>query len=176
MPGQNALMRDDVTLRPLDEGLLRELLDAAVDGADPSEVMPPVEGPAGWTAERRAAFLRFHRSRSLSAAPVEITYAVFVGGTVAGAARLGVLETDRRAAEAGVWLSRSQRGRGVGGAVLGQLLGLARAEGFTWLFVSTEPDNAAVRRLLLANGADVVPAGETVTAWIDLGAGGQAGQ
>lgn len=169
-------MRDDVTLRPLDEESLRELLDAAVEGADPAEVMPPVEGPAGWTAQRRAAFLRFHRSRSLSAAPVEITYAVTVGGTVAGAARLGVLETERRAAEAGLWLSRSQRGRGVGGAVLGRLVDLAGAEEFESLFVSTTPDNAAVRRLLMQNGVEPVPVGETVTGWIDLGAGGQAGR
>ncbi|TQC45036.1 GNAT family N-acetyltransferase [Rhodococcus sp. WS4] len=49
-----------------------------------------------------------------------------------------------RAVEAGVWIGRSHRGAGVGGAVLGHLLDRARADGFDALFVRTKPDNAAV--------------------------------
>ncbi|MDJ0384063.1 GNAT family N-acetyltransferase [Streptomyces sp. G-G2] len=161
-------MRSDVTLRPLDEDLLRELLEAAVADADPREVMPPVAGPAGWTAERRIAFLAFHRSRSLAVVPVETTYAIVVGKTVVGAARLCPMEEAKHAVEAGVWIGRSHRGNGVGGAVLGHLLALGRADGFDSLFVSTKPDNTAVHRLLAARGVDLVREGDTVQAWVDL--------
>ncbi|GGK98765.1 hypothetical protein Ppa06_67000 [Planomonospora parontospora subsp. parontospora] len=80
-------MRSDVTLQPLDETSLRELLDAAVADADPLEVMPPVDGPAGWTAGRRQAFLDFHRARSLSGEPVETTYVIRRQHAHAAAAR-----------------------------------------------------------------------------------------
>ncbi|MET8977945.1 GNAT family N-acetyltransferase [Streptomyces sp. NPDC004539] len=166
-------MRSDVTLRRLDEGLLEDLLDAAVADADPLEVMPPVAGPDGWNGERRAAFFRFHRSRSLSAEPVESTYAIVVGDAVVGAARLCPLEGPRHAVEAGVWIGRSHRGGGVGGAVLHQLLVLARADGFHSLFVSTTSDNAANQRVLTAMGVDLVREGDSVTAWVDLVAAGQ---
>ncbi|MFJ4880842.1 GNAT family N-acetyltransferase [Streptomyces sp. NPDC088745] len=161
-------MRSDVTLRQLDEDLLRDLLDVAVAEADPHEVMPPVAGPAGWTAERRTAFLRFHQSRSLSADPVEATYVIVVGDAVVGAARLCPLEGAKRAVEAGVWIGRSYRGSGVGGAVLSHLLTLACADGFDSLFLSTTPDNTASQRLLSALGVDVVHEGDAVTAWVDL--------
>lgn len=166
-------MRADVTLRRLDESLLEDLLEAAVADADPLEVMPPVAGPAGWTAERRAAFLRFHRSRSLAAEPVESTYAILVGdATVVGAARLHPLEGPKHAAEAGVWIGRSHRGGGVGSAVLRHLLVLARADGFDFLFVSTTADNVASRRVLAGMGVDLVRDGDSVTGWVDLGATG----
>lgn len=165
-------MRSDVTLRQLDEDLLQDLLDVAVADADPYEVMPPVVGPAGWTAERRTAFSRFHQSRSLSAEPVEATYAIVVEDAVVGAARLYPLESAKHAVEAGVWIGRSHRGSGVGGAVLSHLLTLARAGGFDSLFVSTKPDNTASQRLIAALGADLVHEGDAVTAWVDLNAAG----
>ncbi|MFJ6699415.1 GNAT family N-acetyltransferase [Streptomyces sp. NPDC091272] len=165
-------MRSDVTLRRLDEVLLQDLLDAAVVDADPDEVMPPVAGAAGWTGERRTAFLRFHRSRSLSAEPVESTYAIVVGDAVVGAARLYPLEGPRHAVEAGVWIGRSHRGSGVGSAVLRHLLVLARTDGFDSLFVSTTSGNTAVQRLLAAMDVDLVREGDSVTAWVDLVAAG----
>ncbi|MEU6037713.1 GNAT family N-acetyltransferase [Actinomadura sp. NPDC047616] len=165
-------MRSDVTLRRLDEQLLRQLLDAAVADADPLEVMPPVAGPPGWTPERRSAFLRFHRSRTLAVPPGETTYAIVVGTTVVGAARLCPVEDAKRAAEAGVWIGRSHRGAGVGGAVLKQLLTVARADGLESIFVSTTPDNTAVHRLLTTLGVDLVREDDTVTAWVNLDAVG----
>jgi RimJ/RimL family protein N-acetyltransferase len=166
-------MRSDVTLRPLDEDRLLGLLNAAVADADPHEVMPSVAGPGGWTAERRAAFLRFHHTRSLSAEPVETTYVIVVGETVVGAARLCPMADARHAVEAGVWIGRSHRGGGVGGAVFRHLLARARADGFAALFVSTKPDNTAVHRLLATLGTAPVRDGDTVTAWVDLAAAGQ---
>ncbi|MFE7661381.1 GNAT family N-acetyltransferase [Streptomyces celluloflavus] len=165
-------MRSDVTLRPLDENRLLTLLDAAVADADPREVMPPVAGPGGWTAERKAAFLRFHHSRSLSAEPVETTYVIVVGETVVGAARLCPMEDAGHAVEAGVWIGRSHRGSGVGGAVFRHLLALARTAGFASLFVNTKPDNIAVHRLLAALDITPVRDGDAVTARVDLAAAG----
>ncbi|MFI1357503.1 GNAT family N-acetyltransferase [Streptomyces sp. NPDC020898] len=167
-------MRSDVTLRLLDRTLLTELLHAAVEDADPLEVMPPVEGPGGpdgWTPERRSAFVRFHESRSLAADPVETTFAIAVSGRVVGAARLCPVEKQAGTAEAGVWIGRSHRGVGVGGAVLELLLEQARAAGFTSVYVSTEPHNTAVRALLAGIGVDLVPDcpdGDALTARVDL--------
>ncbi|MFI0485321.1 GNAT family N-acetyltransferase [Actinomadura sp. 9N215] len=160
-------MRSDVTLRPLDEDLLKQLLDAAVAGADPSDVMPPVPGPPGWTPERRTAFLQFHRSRTLAAEPVEATYAILVGQKVVGAARLYPLPEPQRTAEAGVWIGRTERGHGVGGAVLKQLLALAHADGFESVFVSTTPDNTPVLKLLKRLGVKLTQKGDTLTAWVN---------
>ena len=50
-----------VRLRPLTEEGLAELLEVAVADAEPAEVLAPVAGSPGWTAERRRAFLEFHR-------------------------------------------------------------------------------------------------------------------
>ncbi|MFV0126501.1 GNAT family N-acetyltransferase [Streptomyces sp. HMX112] len=161
-------MRSDVTLRPLDRALLMALLRTAVEDADPAEVMPPVPGPGGWTPGRRAAFVRFHESRSLAAEPVESTFAVVVGERVVGAARLCPLETTAGAVEAGVWIGRSHRGRGVGGAVVRGLLERARGSGFDTLFLRTTPDNTAVRALTAGIGVELVQEGDAATAWVDL--------
>ncbi|WP_131769969.1 GNAT family N-acetyltransferase [Candidatus Protofrankia californiensis] len=159
---------DRVTLRPLGEELLQALLAAAVADADPREVMPPVEGPSGWTALRRQAFLRFHRLRSLSDEPVETTYAIVVRETVVGAARLAPhKETDT--VEAGVWIGRSLRGCGVGAAVLRHLLEAARADGAQRLVASTHIDNIPAQRLLTAAGGDLSQHdATTVIAWVPL--------
>ncbi|AKG44322.1 N-acetyltransferase family protein [Streptomyces xiamenensis] len=161
-------MRSDVTLLPLDRPLLTALLAVAVADADPPEVMPPVPDPTGgdgWTAERRAAFVRFHAWRSLPPDPVESTYAITVAGRVAGAARLcprpdrnsnreregpGTVEADT--VEAGLWIGRSYRGAGVGGTVLRLLIDRARADGHDRLYLSTTPENTAMRQLMSGIG------------------------
>ncbi|GAA2428144.1 GNAT family N-acetyltransferase [Streptomyces macrosporus] len=170
---------DLVTLRPLDEELLSALLATAVAEADPREVMPPTEedGPAGWTEPRREAFLRFHRSRSLGPEPAEDVYAVVVAETgetgrveetVAGAARL-VPGPEPDTVEAGLWLGRSYRGRGVGTAVFARLVETARESGAARLFARTSTANAATRRMLTAAGAEPERHQDgTVTAWLTL--------
>ncbi|MET9699770.1 GNAT family N-acetyltransferase [Streptomyces sp. NPDC006529] len=181
-------MRSDVALRQLDPDLLDALLDTAVADADPLEVMPAVPGSTGWTAEARAAFLRFHRTRSLSAEPVEATFAILVGTDVVGAARLcpvvpapapavaGSTETagpsgtadPAEAVEAGVWIGRRHRSAGVGGAVLRHLLDRARADGFRTLLISTSRDNTRVHRMIAGLGADLVHGPDGVSARVDL--------
>ncbi|WP_434599647.1 GNAT family N-acetyltransferase [Streptomyces sp. A5-4] len=158
----------DVTLRPLDELLLGRLLDTATADADPEDVMPEVAGPPGWTPERQAAFSRFHRSRTLTADPEERTYVIVVGDQVVGAARLCPLRDRPGTAEAGVWIGRSHRGGGVGGAVLEQLLDLARTAGFASVFVSTTAGNTAVHRILTAQGVSLTQDGDEVTARMSL--------
>ncbi|WP_222108295.1 GNAT family N-acetyltransferase [Streptomyces sp. SAJ15] len=160
-------MRSDVSLHPLDQALLKDLRRVAVADAEPREVMPPVGGPDGWTLERQAAFLRFHESRALAVEPVETTFAVVVGERVVGAARLCPMEEPAGAVEAGVWIGRSHRGAGVGGAVLKHLLDRARAEGIDTVCVSTAPENTAVRRLMTRMGVDLVHEGDVLTGWID---------
>ncbi|MFD5266248.1 GNAT family N-acetyltransferase [Streptomyces sp. NPDC058335] len=162
-------MRSDVTLRPLDRTLLTDLLLAAVEDADPLEVMPPVEGPGGWTPERRSAFVRFHESRSLAADRMETTFAIAASGRVVGAARLCPVEKQAGTAEAGVWIGRSHRGVGVGGAVLELLADRARAEGFTSVYVSTTPHNLAVQALMARIGVHLVLDGDVLTARVNLG-------
>ncbi|WP_344629408.1 GNAT family N-acetyltransferase [Streptomyces glaucosporus] len=170
---------DLVALRPLDGELLPALLAAAVAGADPHEVMPQAgdDGPAGWTDARREAFLRFHRSRSLGPGAAEDVYAVVVAETdgtgqavetVVGAARLAP-GPEPDTVEAGLWLGRSHRGRGVGTSVFARLVDAAREGGADRLFARTSSANAATRRMLTAAGADLERHGDgTVTAWLPL--------
>ncbi|MCE3553277.1 GNAT family N-acetyltransferase [Pseudonocardia sp. RS11V-5] len=144
-----------VTLRALDEPTLVALLDAAVAGAEPAEVMPPVSGAAGWSDAARAAFLTFHRRRSVGAvAPVERTWAILEsdgrGETVVGAGRL---EPVADGLEVGIWLARGARGRGVGRAAVRELVALA---GGRPVVAATTDDNAAAVAVLRGLGAVLV--------------------
>lgn len=110
-----------VSLRPLDDDVLDELLTLAVANAAPEEVMPVLDGPPGWTLPRREAFLAYHRARA--GAGGDRILAVVVEGRPLGAGRLAPLE-EAGAWAITVWLGRSARGRGIEGAAVE---GLARA-------------------------------------------------
>ncbi|MBE1497689.1 RimJ/RimL family protein N-acetyltransferase [Amycolatopsis lexingtonensis] len=155
-----------IALTGLDEGALARLLDAAVAGADPLDVMPPVEGPPGWIPARRAAFLEFHRGRCLDpATAVERTWVVDADGTAVGAARL---EHHGDAVEAGIWLSRDVRGRGIGREVMKLLLAEARTTGAARMIGSTTAGNAGARSLLAGLGAHLTTEGDEVRAELPL--------
>ncbi|WP_237774151.1 GNAT family N-acetyltransferase [Actinosynnema sp. ALI-1.44] len=140
-----------VTLTPLDEAGLARLLDAAVADSDPLEVMPPVDGPDGWTSRRREAFLAFHRKRTLDpATAVERTWVIDVDGVAAGAARL---ERHGDDVEAGIWLGRTRRGRGIGKRVMDLLLDAAKHSGAKRFVASTTTGNHGARGLLTGLGA-----------------------
>ncbi|MEV0339581.1 GNAT family N-acetyltransferase [Nocardia sp. NPDC050713] len=135
-----------VELIELSEQSLPLLLDAAVTDADPLEVMAPVAGPPGWTAVRKEAFLAFHRDRALHpTCPNERTFVITVEGRVVGAARL---EPHGDEVEAGVWIGRSHRGRGIGGRVATELRALATRSGARRITAVTTPDNIAARQLI----------------------------
>lgn len=76
-------------------------------------------------------------------------------------------------AEIGVWIGRSHRGVGVGGAVLELLLDRARAEGFTSVYVRTQPRNTAVQALMDTIGVDLVREGDVLTGCVKLTADAQ---
>lgn len=127
------------------------LLEAAVTDADPLEVMPVVPGPPGWTPERRRAFIEFHRDRALHPIrPTELTYLITVAGRAVGAARL---QPDGDSVEAGIWIGRSDRGRGIGTAVARQLLDAAAHTGAHRIVAVTTADNTPAQRLIRI-GAD----------------------
>jgi len=151
-----------IALTPLDEAALARLLEAAVAGADPLEVMPPVDGPPGWTPARRDAFLAFHRARTA----VERTWVIDADGAAVGAARL---EPHGDAVEAGIWLARDARGRGIGKRVTALLLEEARASGAARFIASTTAANHSARALLAGTGAALTTEGDEVAAELRLG-------
>lgn len=134
-----------VTLRPIDEELLPRMLDVAVAGADPDEVMPAVPGPPGWTPARRAAFADHVSGPGTS-------YAILAGDEIVGATRLTPAEAPG-AAEAGIWLVRTARGKGYSVDALHLLIEEARAQGTTALIVETNTANPAALDLLRTLGA-----------------------
>ncbi|WP_326569279.1 GNAT family N-acetyltransferase [Amycolatopsis rhabdoformis] len=160
----------EIVLTPLDEPALHRLLEAAVADADPLEVMPPVAGPPGWTPERREAFLTFHRRRCLDPdTAIETTWLVEIDGRAAGAARLQPVHGPSAVeVEAGVWLGRSVRGRGIGKRVTEVLLEAARDGGAARFIASTTVDNTAAHKLLTGTGADLDVHGSEVDATLDL--------
>ncbi|RSD24000.1 GNAT family N-acetyltransferase [Amycolatopsis eburnea] len=128
--------------------------------------MPPVEGPPGWTPARRTAFLDFHRGRCLDpATAVERTWVVDADGTAVGAARL---ERHGDAVEAGIWLSRDARGRGIGREVMKLLLAEARSTGAARMIASTTAGNGGARAVLTGLGAALTIEGDEVRAVLRL--------
>ncbi|WP_328400214.1 GNAT family N-acetyltransferase [Nocardia sp. NBC_00403] len=156
-----------VTLEELSEENLRPLLDAAVADADPFEVMAAVDGPPGWTPQRRHAFVEFHRGRALHPTrPSERTFVITVDGEAVGAARLEPRGNDL---EAGIWIGRSHRGRGIGSIVTAQLRRLAAETGACRITATTTPGNIAARRLIGTGlRARVHVDGDAVTGVSDL--------
>jgi RimJ/RimL family protein N-acetyltransferase len=145
----------DVVLRSIDDEVLDALLRVAVDDADPDEVLPPVEGPPGWTAERRQAFRQFHLDRraGFDGPHRQIGWAIVADGEVVGFIRLRRLDGGDH--DFGAWIGRSHRGRGVGMAALRALRTLAADLGASGLVAETTSGNTAALALLRHHGADV---------------------
>src|SRR4051794_39919770 len=128
--------------------------------------MPPVDDRPGWTPARRDAFRAFHRGRSLDpATAVERTWVIDVNGTAAGAARL---ERSGDAVEAGVWLSRAVRGRGIGRVVAALLLAGAPTCGAARVLPPAPARHPAARGPPAGLGATLTTAGDEVTAELRL--------
>jgi RimJ/RimL family protein N-acetyltransferase len=161
---------DELVLLPLDEQDLIRLLDVAVEGADPTDVMPPVEGPPGWTPERREAFLAFHRRRALDEnTATESVWTIRVADAIVGAARLHPVHRGSSVEiEALVWVARWARGRGIGRRVTETLMDAAREDGGGRYVASTTVDNEAAQRLMKSVGANVERRGEDVASHLDI--------
>jgi RimJ/RimL family protein N-acetyltransferase len=151
-----------VAVQRVDEEDLEALLAVAVEDAAPEEVMPPVDGPPGWTAARRETFRNWHRARrpGLVGPLRESTFVITHDGTVVGSARLA-LRGIPDVLETGMWLGRSHRGRGIGTAALGILLCEAAGAGARAVVADTTAHNAAALGALRRNGATLVARQDT---------------
>jgi [ribosomal protein S5]-alanine N-acetyltransferase len=148
----------EVTLVDVDEAVADQLLQLAKRDASPDEVAPPLGGP-GWNLERTAWFYSYHHAAAggLDGPAAEKSWAVFSGGRIAGSVRL---KRDTSAgipsAETGIWLGRSFRSRGIGGAALHLVLEEARRAGLSRVTARTLAGNAGARRLLTSAGAQLM--------------------
>ncbi|SFC92050.1 GNAT family N-acetyltransferase [Streptomyces aidingensis] len=162
-------MAGRVEVQQVDEDSLEELLAVAVKDAAPEEVMPPVAGPPGWTAERQETFRNWHRARrpGLAGPLRESTFAVTHHGEIVGSARLA-LRDSHDVLEIGLWLGRTHRGRGIGTATVRILLDTAVRAGARTVVADTTTDNTAALAALRRNGAALTASGETVAIHAEL--------
>lgn len=162
-------MAGTVRLEPVDERNLEPLLSVAAAEAEPGDVMPPVEAPAGWSHARREAFREFHRASfgGLAGPTRTQMYAILVGGEVVGMIRMARRD-EPGTVETGMWLGRSARGQGVGAAALRELLNEAAAAGMRLVVAETTRDNSGAIAVLEKCGAKLREDGDRVHAEICL--------
>ncbi len=149
----------DVSLLDVDEEVADRLLELAKQDASPDEVAPPLGGP-GWNLERTGWFFSYHREAAagLDGPAGEKTWAVVCAGELAGSVRLRRgTDGDATSAETGIWLGRSFRRRGIGGAALELVLAEARRAGLERVTAHTLTGNRSARRLLEEAGAVLTP-------------------
>ncbi len=158
-----------VRLEPVDERNLEPLLSVAAAEAEPGEVMPPVEAPAGWSLARREAFREFHRASfaGLDGPTGSQMYAILVGGEVVGMIRMTRCD-EPGTVETGMWLGLSARGQGIGVAALRELLNVAARAGMRAVVADTTPDNVGALVVLEKCGAKLREEGGKVHAEICL--------
>jgi RimJ/RimL family protein N-acetyltransferase len=158
-----------VRLEPVDERNLEPLLSVAVAEAEPGDVMPPVEAPAGWSHARREAFRDYHRASfgGLDGPTRTLMYAILAGGEVVGMVRMTRCD-EPGTVETGMWLGRSARGQGLGPAALRELLNAAAAAGMKAVVADTTRDNPGAVSVLSKCGAKLREDGDKVHAEICL--------
>ncbi|MBB5116592.1 RimJ/RimL family protein N-acetyltransferase [Micromonospora echinospora] len=158
-------MTGAVRLEPVDERNLEPLLSVAAAEAEPEDVMPPVQAPAGWSLARRDAFREFHRASlgGINGPTRTAMYAIVSGGEVVGMVRM-TRRDEPGTVETGMWLGRSARGRGLGAAALRQLLHTAAAAGMHTVVADTTPDNTGALSVLRKCGAELREEGGKVHA------------
>ena len=167
----------EVSLVDVDEAVLDNLLALAKRDASPDEVAPPLGGP-GWNLERTAWFLGYHRAaaQGLGGEAGEKTWGILADGSLAGSIRLrritsGTTESGPggAVADTGIWLGRSFRSRGVGGAALRLVLEEARRAGLSRVTARTLAANLGAQHLLASAGAVLTHDDDgTVRAVVDL--------
>ncbi|MEV4755633.1 GNAT family N-acetyltransferase [Micromonospora sp. NPDC049559] len=147
-------MTGRVRLTPMDEQVLEPLLSVAVAEAEPGEVMPPVEAPAGWSQARRDAFREFYRASfaGLDGPTRTLMYAILADEDVVGMIRMSRRD-EPGMVETGMWLGQSARGQGIGLAALRELLVEAERNGVSVVVAETTAANAAALGVLRKCGA-----------------------
>ena len=159
----------------VEEGILDQLVQVATSDAAADEVTAPLTPGPDWTPQRVAWLRAFHTDRlaGLTGPLREQTWAVLDDADdVVGGARLALL-AEPGAAEVGLWLCRSARGKGVGGAALTQVLDHARRCGLTQVQARTRVSNAPALAALAHAGFRREPDGAgSVLAALDRVAAG----
>lgn len=149
----------EVSIVDVDRAVADRLLELAKRDASPDEVAPPLGGP-GWNLERTAWFFSYHHAAAagLDGPAAEKSWAVVIGGEVAGSIRLKRdTHADPPTAETGIWLGRSFRSRGIARAALALVLDEARRAGLQRVTARTLAGNLRAQRLLEAAGAVLTP-------------------
>lgn len=156
---------DDVYLTDVNEQTLTQLLAVATRDAAADEVTPPLNSDGAWSPARAQWFLDYHRSRreGLTGPAAEATWAVWLSGAVVGSVRLKRTDEPGQG-EAGIWLARDARRRGIAPAAMEVLLQTAQTHGIRSMTASTTVDNRPAIALLehlqfelrpVENGRDV---------------------
>ncbi|MFI6760532.1 GNAT family N-acetyltransferase [Micromonospora sp. NPDC050417] len=163
-------MSSNVRLTPIDERTLEPLLSVAAAEAEPDDVMPPVDAPAGWSHARREAFREFHRARfdGLTGATRTAMFAIMVGDDVVGMIRM-TCDGQPTTMETGMWLGKSARGQGIAATALRLLLAEAVGAGARLVTAETTVDNTPALSVLRRAGAELKRDGDVVRAQIRLG-------
>jgi RimJ/RimL family protein N-acetyltransferase len=131
--------------------------------------MPPVTAPAGWSHARLKAFREFYQSNygGLDGPTRTQMYAVVCDGDVVGMIRMARRD-EPNTMEVGMWLGRSSRGKGIGGAALRLLLVEAANAGTRRVIAETTSQNTAALAALRRCGAELHDQGTGVHAEIEL--------
>ncbi|WP_410605083.1 GNAT family N-acetyltransferase [Amycolatopsis sp. lyj-90] len=143
-----------VELVAVDDVVLDDLVRIAVEDASADDVTPPLTADGSWSDERIAWLRAYHQDRrgGLAGPCRERTWAVRAEGMIVGAVRLAAGPAGETAAELGIWLARSTRGRGLGAAAVRLLVDEASAAGVATLSASTRESNQAALRILRSVG------------------------
>jgi RimJ/RimL family protein N-acetyltransferase len=181
LPGDDLRYVRDVTepahllpvLVAVDDAVLEQLVHAATTSASADEVTPPATVGGSWTPTRVRWLRNFHQERraGLDGGAGEATWAVALDKDVIGSVRLKRTK-ERSVLEAGIWLTRGVRGRGLGRAVMVLVLEQALSLGAAEVHASTTPGNTAALNLLRSLNFTLTPAvdGREVHALISVAA------
>lgn len=143
-----------VALIDVDEMVLEQLVQAATTDAAADDVTPPLTDGPDWTEARIEWLQNFHRNRraGLSGPAGEATWALLASRGIVGSVRLK--RTDK-GVEAGIWLTRTARGQGLGTAAMTALQQRAAELGAREIHADTTASNVSAVHVLQRLGFDL---------------------
>jgi RimJ/RimL family protein N-acetyltransferase len=148
-----------ITLTPVTDEILEQLVAAATTDAAADEVTPALSPGTQWTMDRIEWLRNYHRSNQTGpdGPGHEWTWAVIRSGVVCGSVRLkakgttGIFET-------GIWLTKDVRGHGVGRGAMAAVIKNAAVQGARELSADTAAGNFGALSLLAHLGFQLAPA------------------